>query len=380
MRKLSVYIHIPFCERKCFYCDFLSFPAGEDQKERYMAALLSELQREAVRYRDYTVDTVFIGGGTPSVLKGEWIERVLNKLKEQFAFSQNPEITMEVNPGSADAGKLSRWRSAGVNRLSIGTQSVHEEELRALGRIHDAAAFYETYRLAKKEGFAHINVDLISAIPGQTCASWQDTLYAVTELSPEHISAYSLILEEGTAFYEWYGGKKNPHAAVLPSEEEERRMDEDTGRVLKKSGYERYEISNYARSGARCRHNLAYWKRDDYAGFGLGASSMVENVRWKNTESFESYVNHASSADIRGEIQTLSVREQMEEFMFLGLRLTEGVDRKEFACLFGKTLEDSYGGVLPKLYADGLLEGEERVRLTPYGRDIANYVMAQFLF
>lgn len=404
MRKLSVYIHLPFCVKKCFYCDFLSFPAGDERKTAYMEALFHELKREAVFYREYMVDTVFIGGGTPSVLKGGWIKELLCKLKENFAFVEKPEITIEVNPGSVDAEKLLCYRQAGINRLSIGTQSVHDGELLLLGRAHDASAFYETFRLARETGFDNINVDLISAIPGQTCSSYTDTLETVAGLGPEHISAYSLIVEEGTPFFELYGeGKqKHPEAPALPSEDEERRMYEATELLLGQKGYRRYEISNYARPGMCCRHNKAYWRRYDYVGLGLGASSMVKNVRWKNTEDFDSYVNYlqkeaaavqirrttggagcTENGDCRGirvETQILGRKEQMEEFMFLGLRFTEGVSRKEFFSLFGEKMQEVYGEALGRLYRDGLLEGEEWVRLTPYGRDISNYVMAQFLF
>lgn len=378
MRKLSVYIHIPFCVRKCFYCDFLSFPAEEEEKTAYVEALLKEIRAEAAHYRNYAVDTVFIGGGTPSLLSGEWIEKILYILKENFAFSQNPEITVEVNPGSAEEEKLLQYRSAGINRLSIGTQSVQDEELRCLGRVHNAEEFYETYRLAEKAGFSNINVDLISAVPGQTCASFLKTLKAVVRLKPNHLSVYSLIVEKGTPFYDWYGegGTKKPDAAALPSEEEECRMDEQTELFLKEKGYSRYEISNYAKEGACCRHNLAYWRRYDYVGFGLGASSMVQNVRFKNTENMKSYVNQ----NFCREEHRLSTEEQMEEFMFLGLRLKKGVSRKEFYRNFLKELDAVYGDILPELYANGLLEGKEWISLTPYGRDISNYVMAQFMF
>lgn len=383
---LSVYIHIPFCVKKCLYCDFLSFPASEGDKEIYAAALLKEIETEASRYEECIVDTVFLGGGTPSILQTAHIEKLMDALKNCYRFSPNPEITIEVNPCTIDKEKLSRYKAAGINRLSIGAQSVQDAELRALGRLHNAADFFAAFHMAREAGFDNINVDLMSALPGQTTERYLETLLKVTALKPEHISAYSLIIEEGTPFFDMYGGKEGESEAdkYLPSEEEERRMYEETGRRLEEAGYCRYEISNYALKGRECRHNTAYWKRYDYAGFGLGASSMVENVRWKNTGSMHTYL-HAygegkTCGNVKDEIQRLSREEQMEEFMFLGLRLTEGVSKAAFFEAFHEGMDDIYGPVLRQLLENGLIDTGERVKLTSYGRDISNYVMAQFLF
>lgn len=393
MKKIGIYVHVPFCVRKCLYCDFLSFPAGEEERERYISGLLREIGKEAARYKEYEVDSVFLGGGTPTVLAGEQIERILAGLKSGFSFGKEPEITIEANPGTMDMDKLESCRKAGINRISIGAQSLDDGELALLGRVHSSKDFLEAYDLARKAGFRNVNVDIMAALPGQKPEGYLDGLKKVMDLEPEHISAYSLIVEEGTPFYEWYGedGKRgngmlsslsSSFPSHLPSEGEEREMYERTGEILEAGGYYRYEISNYAKPGYECRHNLGYWKRSDYVGLGLGAASMVENVRWKNSADMEKYLccMESGSGDSKEELCALSIREQMEEFMFLGLRMTEGVGKKDFYDAFGRSLEDAYGEVIGKLCGQGLLVNEDRVRLTPYGRDISNYVMAEFLW
>lgn len=384
MRKLGIYVHIPFCVRKCFYCDFLSFPAGEGERKRYLEGLLREIEREAPKYEGYVADSVFVGGGTPTVLSGKQIGRLLDEVRAGFAFGEKAEITVEMNPETADAEKLEGCLRAGVNRISIGAQSLRDEELDILGRVHSVGEFFRAYRLAREMGVENINVDVMAALPEQELEGYLDGLKRVMDLGPEHISAYSLIVEEGTPFYEWYGekGERKDGRKALPSEEEERMMYERTGEVLEAGGYYRYEISNYAKKGYECRHNVGYWKRQDYVGFGLGAASMVGNVRWKNSSDMEKYMGRMESAvgEVKEDKHSLSVREQMEEFMFLGLRLTEGVGKEEFHRVFGKGIEEVYGEVIGKLCGQGLLMEGERIRLTPYGRDISNYVMAEFLF
>lgn len=401
MKKIGIYIHVPFCVRKCFYCDFLSFPAGEEARERYISGLLREIRKESVRYKEYEADSVFIGGGTPTVLSGEQIRRLMDGLKDGFSFGREPEVTIEANPGTVDIVKLESCREAGINRISIGAQSLSDKELALLGRVHSTEDFLEAYDLARKAGFRNINVDMMAALPGQRTEGYLDGLKRVIDLEPEHISAYSLIVEEGTPFHDWYGedGKRRKGIPAhfpsqlpsqlpshlpshLPSEEEEREMYEKTGEVLEAGGYDRYEISNYAKPGYECRHNIGYWQRHDYAGFGLGAASMVANVRWKNSADMEKYLRCIEDGfgDAKEEQCVLSIKEQMEEFMFLGLRMTEGVGKDDFYSVFGRSLEDVYGEVVGKLCGQGLLTDGDRVRLTPYGRDISNYVMAEFLW
>lgn len=395
---LGIYIHIPFCVRKCLYCDFLSAPADERTKTEYMKALLAEIQAQAPLYRAYEVKTVFFGGGTPSLLSGEAIFRIMECLRCNFAFAagkeEEPEITMEANPGTLTAENLEWYRKAGINRLSIGLQSADNKELKALGRIHTWEDFLDSFRLARNAGFSNINIDLMSALPGQTPEGWLDTLKKTAALAPEHISAYSLIIEEGTPFFAYYGGTI-PAAGhePLPDEEKDRLMYGQTKAFLEDAGYGRYEISNYALPGFSCSHNLSYWNRIDYAGFGLGAASLRQNVRWSNTTDMKAYLAASGTAGfaspIKQSVQTLSMEEQMEEFMFLGLRITEGISLDRFRESFGRTVDEVYAGAVEKLRREGLLEryvrenngvSEEFLRLTDYGIDVSNYALSEFLF
>lgn len=378
MKQLSIYIHIPFCVRKCSYCDFLSFPAGESAREAYVETLLAEICLEAPGYAAYEVQTVFFGGGTPSLLTPAQMRRILECLRRCFCFAGDAEVSLEANPGTVTAGSLRAYRSLGINRLSLGLQSANDERLRRLGRIHTYELFLEAYEAAHSAGFCNVNVDVMSALPGQSVAEYCDTLQKVLALSPRprHISAYSLIVEEGTPFYEMQRNGRLP----LPTEEEEREMYALTARVLRREGYTRYEISNYAMPGYACRHNLVYWTRGNYLGLGLGAASMAENVRMSNEEDMAAYCSRIKRGLPKPCPQKLSLREQMEETMFLGLRLTAGVEKAAFARTFGQSMEDVYGEVLAKHEKNGLLINGERVRLTERGLDVSNYVMADFLF
>lgn len=378
---LGIYVHIPFCKKKCLYCDFLSAPATKGVIEDYVTALCARIGKEKETYREYLVRTVFFGGGTPSLLTVAQLEKIMTRLRENFALAKDAEITLEANPGTLDEEKLAGYRHLGINRLSIGLQSAHDEELSALGRIHTREEFLQNYAAARKAGFSNINVDLMSALPGQTTERWRDTLRQVAELSPEHISAYSLMIEEGTPFWERYGKTANPPGFLaLPTEEEERLMYEETESILRQYGYHRYEISNYAKPGRECLHNTGYWKRTDYAGFGLGAASLVDNVRWKNTDDLAEYLDPEKPC--RMKCRTLSCTEQMEEFMFLGLRLSSGVAVADFRRCFRTGIWDIYGPILKRLEQDGLIllyEDDKKIRLTAKGVDLSNYVLAQFL-
>lgn len=396
MRDLSIYIHIPFCVRKCLYCDFLSAPACEEEIESYVNILLREIKEQSVFYGDHRVVSIFMGGGTPSLLPARETGRILEGVRECFSLAGDAEITMECNPGTVTAEKLKNYITYGIDRLSIGLQSTDDGELARIGRIHSYGDFLETYTAAREVGFGNINIDLMAGLPGQTLVSYRKTLERAAALLPEHISAYSLILEEGTPLY------VNQKEYTFPDEDEEREMYGLTGRYLGEAGFHRYEISNYARAGYECRHNIVYWRRGDYVGFGLGASSMVQNVRWKNPEdhaAYEAYVEkmaahvrhcagHTSetqAAYMAGvgarEVQALTAQEQMEEFMFLGLRLTEGVDLEEFARCFGKAAEEVYGEQISSFERQGLLKREgRRLRLSPRGVDVSNVVFSAFLF
>ena len=404
MKSISIYIHIPFCVKKCQYCDFLSAPADSRAQEVYLRALKQEIREQAARYREYEVQTVFIGGGTPTAVPCEKLCEVLKTVFTCYRVNPQAEISMEANPGTVTKEALLSYRKAGINRLSIGLQSTDDGELKLLGRIHTYRDFLQTYRWAQEAGFTNINLDIMSALPGQSVENYKKTLETVLSLRPQHISAYSLIVEEGTPFYEKYGqeseklqatGEKQPD---LPSEEEEREMYTLTEKLLATAGYHRYEISNYALPGMECRHNRVYWKRGNYVGFGLGAASMVENVRFENTRKMQEYLAEYAGvpsaepvfADVaqgdmqqifRGEnVHPLSQQEQMEETMFLGLRLTEGVSKAEFHRQFGVSMEQIYGEVIQENTAQGLLADEAGyLRLTREGMDLSNYVMAQFL-
>lgn len=420
-KELELYVHIPFCVRKCAYCDFLSGPAGEAEKAAYVDALLTEIRSRKENYKDYRVSTVFLGGGTPSILEGEDAARIFHTIRESFEVSPDAEITMEVNPGTVTREKAEAWKRAGVTRLSIGLQSVNDRELKMLGRIHTYSEFVRTWELVRRTGFDNVNIDLISAIPGQTQESWEKTLRTVAELGPEHLSAYSLIVEEGTLFYERYGGENGPADAgnpalislpALPDEDTEREIYRMTERILREYGYHRYEISNYARKGYECRHNLGYWERVEYLGLGLGASSLVSALtgefRFHNTSDMEKYrkffgrkyenaekdmqtetggAPENPQADIRKkagpaaeEIEELDANDRMEEFMFLGLRKMAGISCEAFRRKFGKPIEEVYGPQIARFTELGLMEREgDRLRLTEKGIDVSDSVFVEFM-
>lgn len=363
-KPLELYIHIPFCIRKCAYCDFLSAPAAPEVQEAYVGQLLQEIAASKKLPEDYEAVTVFFGGGTPGILKGELLCSILRALRDRFSVREDAEITVEANPGTVNRDKLVQYREAGVNRISLGLQSADNQELKLLGRIHTWEQFLESFQLARETGFRNINVDLMSALPGQTTESVHRTLERVLALSPEHISAYSLILEEGTPLYKRYEG----HPELLPSEEEERQMYYDTRDRLCACGYEHYEISNFAKPGYACRHNLGYWERTDYKGFGLGAASLLKNVRHTNQTDLTEYLK----GNFAGTEDPLTEQAVREEYFFLGLRKMEGVEPGRY--------REHYEERIQRLQAQQLLEEKDgRIRLTERGTDVSNYVMAQFL-
>lgn len=384
-KTLSLYVHIPFCARKCNYCDFLSFNAEKELMDEYFDALEKEILNSANDFKDRIVATIFFGGGTPSFADEKRVSGLLQKIRDEFNVSTDAEISIEVNPASAMRNKLFSYREAGFNRLSIGCQSLNDDELEILGRLHNSSLFIETYNNAREAGFNNINVDVMSALPGQSLDSYVNTLNRVLELKPEHISAYSLIIEEGTPFYDM--------DLDIPDEDTDRAMYHETKRILKEQGFHRYEISNYALGAEdddtfECHHNKVYWTRGNYLGLGLGAASMVDNVRWSNTRDIGTYVKELADAEssfakIRENVEELSTAAQMEEFMFLGLRLVKGVSVESFKESFGKDIAEVYGEVIDKYQKMGLLEyagdGEKYLRLTDKGLDVSNTVMAEFL-
>lgn len=369
---MEIYIHIPFCIRKCDYCDFLSGPSGPEEQADYVQALLREIQ--AVEEGEgRSVSSIFIGGGTPSVLDERLLGDILREIRNRFKMEEDAEITIEVNPGTANIGKLQAYREMGINRLSIGLQSPEDRELKILGRIHNYGQFLETYQEARTVGFDNINIDLMSAIPDQTYEGWMKNLRTVAELEPEHISAYSLIVEEGTPFA---ARKLN-----LPDEDTEYNMYEATAQILKEYGFEQYEISNYARKGRKCRHNVGYWTRQDYLGFGLGASSLYGKERFANTADMKKYLENSKNPEkIREKEPSLTREDEMAEFMFLGLRMTKGISKADFQRCFGCTIESVYGEVLEKYESmELLLEKDGRIFLSREGIHVSNSIMAEFL-
>lgn len=364
---IGIYVHIPFCVRKCLYCDFVSYVTTEEVRAAYVARLLKDIAETDVKE---TVDTVYIGGGTPSVLEAKDICMIMDAIRERFTLTDDCECSMEVNPGTVSTEKLISYRKAGINRLSIGLQSCDDKELETLGRIHSCEMFLDAYRMAREAGFENINIDLMSAIPEQTKESYKETLQKVLQLQPEHISAYSLIVEEGTPFADMQ--------LKLPSEEDERWMYYETDKLLSDAGYVRYEISNYALPGYECRHNIRYWTGKEYLGFGVAAASFYEGCRSKNTAGLDAYIKSGPQLEER---IMLTKEDEMEEFFYLGLRMCEGVKEEVFRQRFGMGTEEVYGEVLKKHIGDGLLVKEDgSIRLSLRGIDVSNYVLCDFLF
>ncbi len=428
---LGIYIHIPFCIKKCDYCDFLSGSAEPEIRQAYLEALLGEIrmnrnlhiigsrdkEREDAQKQeqyqekeweaDFLVRSVFFGGGTPSILSGQAVGEILAALRERFFFDSDAEISLEANPGTVTEEKLALWKEAGVNRLSFGLQSADNRELTLLGRIHTFEQFLESWELAAKAGYGNRNIDLMSALPGQTVESWERTLKTVAALKPEHLSAYSLIIEEGTPFYRRFAGPECPDFALLPDEEAEREMYWLTCRELKKYGYQRYEISNYALPGFACRHNCGYWEGVRYLGFGVGAASYImeetaqtmeicETGAMGNPElktAAETYTRLRNVADTAEYIRRmklglspveerleLTAKDRMEEFMFLGLRMKKGISFQDFRRRFGCSFDQIYGEVTETLKGQGLVtETETGICLTDYGIDVSNYVFGAYL-
>ena len=381
---MELYIHIPFCVKKCDYCDFLSFAADEQTQKSYVAALQKELAFYGAKYKDRRITTIFIGGGTPSWLKEDYMQAIMETVYHYFSVEQDAEITIECNPGTITEHKFEVYRRIGINRLSIGLQSVHNEELKILGRIHTFEQFLKTYDMARKHGFSNINIDLMSSLPGQAPEIFCDSLYQVLKLKPEHISAYSLIIEKGTPFYELYRfdavrQEAGMQTESLPTEEEEYQTTKMTQHILKEAGYHWYEVSNFAKPGYECRHNIGYWKRVDYLGVGLGASSLIDNVRYSNTRDLYTYLSVPADS-LHETAEQITRNEQMEEFMFLGLRMRDGFYRDEFTQAFGIPIEAVYGDALNHLQQEELLlKREGRIYLTDKGMDLNNYVVAQFM-
>ncbi|EHK2356295.1 radical SAM family heme chaperone HemW [Clostridium perfringens] len=376
MDKISLYIHIPFCAQKCLYCDFPSFARKDHLRKAYIEALNKEIISLREKHNNLEINTIFIGGGTPSVLEADELECLLKEVAK-LNMAKDIEYSMECNPGNLTEEKLEVMKKYGVNRISMGLQAKQDNLLKGLGRIHNYKTFKENFLLAKKVGFNNINVDLMFGLPNQRLNEWEETLREIISLEPAHISAYSLIIEEGTAFYNLYENDK----LKLPTEEEERKMYHLAKKILEENGFNQYEISNYAKEGKECRHNLAYWNMDNWIGVGSASASYIDGKRIKNISSVEKYINSINEKrEAVEEIINNSKNDNMEEFMFMGLRKINGIDENEFKNRFSMNINDVYGEILNKYIDEGLLIRESgRIFLSEKGIEISNIIMADFL-
>ena len=379
MGSLGIYVHVPFCIKKCNYCDFLSFPLKKEtdcrNTENYVKALQQEIRNPfKLPESSVEVDTIYIGGGTPSLLSERQIGAILETINRKFPLNQKVEITMECNPGTVNAESLQAYHDRGINRLSIGIQSAVEKELALLGRVHTFSQAKQVVSWAREAGFTNLSVDLMCAIPGQTLASYEHSLQEILALEPQHISSYSLIIEEGTPFFEKY--KDNP-----PVEEEaDRKMYEMTQQILADRGYARYEISNYARHGYESRHNTKYWTGEDYLGVGLGASSKIGKFRLKNETDMSVYLEKLEKKETVTFVEeNLSEEDEKIEFFILGMRCMKGVSLKKYKERFGEDASVRYGKTIQKICDMGLAAREEdRLFLTAKGIDVSNLVFEMF--
>ncbi|CAM2845679.1 radical SAM family heme chaperone HemW [Hathewaya histolytica] len=372
MKEKSLYIHIPFCPKKCLYCDFSSFANIEYLMDDYVDALCKEI----LFYKNiYKFKTIFIGGGTPTFLNIQNLEKLGECIKE-LDLSKDLEFTMEGNPGTFNLQKLKAIKGIGVNRLSMGVQSYDNNLLDKIGRIHTAEEFEKNYFLCREAGFDNINLDLMFGLPSQKLEHWKTTLQKAVLLNPEHLSCYSLIIEEGTPFYKMYKDRKG-----LPTEEEEREMYNYTLQFLKHKGYKQYEISNFAKEGKKCKHNLAYWDLEDYLGCGTAAHSFIEGNRMENVTSIKDYIDRINSEECSiGHKHVNSNTETIEEFMFMGLRKIDGIDKNIFKNKFNIEIHDIYNKVIEKYKKLNLLyEDENKLALTKEGIEFSNTVMAEFI-
>lgn len=378
METISIYIHIPLCVKKCAYCDFASFSGRLSQRDAYIEAVCCEMRTQAAFFGRRRVKTVFIGGGTPTLLSGAQMARIMSTLKSCFDLLPDAEVTMEGNPGTLTRENLEAYRAAGVNRLSLGVQSMDDALLAAVGRIHTAQQAKEAVHMAREAGFGSLNLDLMYGLPGQTSAQWEDTLRQALALAPEHLSCYSLILEEGTLLY---AQVEEGSCAPLPDEDALCAMDDATAGLLTAAGYAQYEVSNFAKPGWACRHNIVYWECEPYLGLGLGAHSDMDGRRFFNPDDWEDYLRVAKSGSAqRAQEGESTPRERMFERMMMGLRMTRGVDCARFERDFGCAPEDVWPEVIARLARQGLMRREgDRLRLTPRGMQVMNSVLVELM-
>ncbi|MDB2159746.1 MULTISPECIES: radical SAM family heme chaperone HemW [Clostridium] len=373
MKEMSLYIHIPFCKQKCLYCDFPSYAGKESLINEYIRALNEEILRKCSKYK---IASIFVGGGTPSYLNEINLESLLKTIN-LLGFKDDLEFTIECNPGTLNEEKLVLMKNYNVNRISMGLQTTNDNLLKEIGRIHSFEEFKKNYNQARKAGFENINVDLMFGLPNQHMKDWKASLEDVMSLEPDHISAYSLIIEEGTCFYNLYNNDK----LNIPNEEEERSMYLFTKGFLEDYGYNQYEISNYAKVNKECFHNKVYWKCNEYLGLGVSASSFVDEKRFKNIDDIKIYIEKINNnEDVTEEIHVNNINDDMEEFMFMGLRMIEGINLKTFKKRFGKDVFDIYDEVIKNNIKKGLLVVDsEKLYLSEKGIELSNYVMSDFI-
>ncbi|WP_455796086.1 radical SAM family heme chaperone HemW [Clostridium butyricum] len=373
MKEMSLYIHIPFCKQKCLYCDFPSYAGKESLINEYIIALNEEILRKCSKYK---IASIFVGGGTPSYLNEINLESLLKTIN-LLDFKDDFEFTIECNPGTLNEEKLVLMKNYNVNRISMGLQTTNDNLLKEIGRIHSFEEFKKNYNQARKAGFENINVDLMFGLPNQHMKDWKASLEDVMSLEPDHISAYSLIIEEGTCFYNLYNNDK----LNIPNEEEERSMYLFTKGFLEDYGYNQYEISNYAKVNKECFHNKVYWKCNEYLGLGVSASSFVDEKRFKNIDDIKIYIEKINNnEDVTEEIHVNNINDDMEEFMFMGLRMIEGINLKTFKKRFGKDVFDIYDEVIKNNIKKGLLVVDsEKLYLSEKGIELSNYVMSDFI-
>ena len=373
MKEVALYIHIPFCKQKCFYCDFPSYARKDDLMSDYIEALLIELKE---KIKAYKVRSLFVGGGTPSYLNEENLSKLMKVIKN-INFIEDAEKTIECNPGTVSEEKFNIMKEGGINRLSFGLQTTKNNLLKGIGRIHTFEAFKDNYNLARSIGFNNINIDMMFGLPNQSVKDWTDSLEEVAKLNPEHISAYSLIIEEGTPFYKLY----NEDKLKLPSEEEEREMYKKCKDILIENGYHQYEISNYAKEGKECLHNEVYWMCDEYIGVGASSSSYIDGKRIKNIDDLREYIKRIGSGESIVDEEIINTKnDDIEEFMFMGLRMNCGIEEEEFKRRFHTDIDNVYKDVIEGNINKGLLERKRgRIYLTDKGIELSNMVMSDMI-
>ena len=375
---VGLYIHIPFCRQKCLYCDFPSWAGKEGQMQGYVDALTKEIRKRGTEYTDQQVVSVFFGGGTPTTLTIPMLKQLMQAVFESWNIAEDAEITTEANPGMLDGEMAAALKKMGFNRLSMGVQAWQNRLLKELGRIHTIEVFRENFKAVREAGFTNINTDLMFALPNQTMEDWQETVKNIVAMNPEHISAYSLIIEEGTPFYDRY-----EKGELKPAEEElDREMYHWAVDYLAEHGYEQYEISNFAKKGRQSRHNRIYWQAEEYLGMGLGSHSYMNGERFHNIYDLQEYIRADGDVSLlKEDIERITEEDALAEFMFLGLRLAEGVSFAGFQERFGQGMKNIYGSQIEELVKDELLQEDEiGIRLTKRGVDISNYVFEKFLF